>query len=357
MTPLLLDACGAVTPVGLSAFGTCAALRAGVSRIADAIPMPPPDDPLKGARVKARRAMRTNPRDWLFNLAAKALRECTQGSTAQSIALLVCRPEPFRKHPGLEGLRGDEILATLRTKTKIPFDSRSQVIDSGAAGLIEALKVARDLLRGRLVDQCVVGGFDSLLTSEDVKRLRDFNRIHSDVNPQGVIPAEGAVFLAVSAAGRGSPFVPLATISGFGTGHEPNAVNGPKYALGQGMTTAALAALADAQVHERDVGFIVSNANGERYAGLETMLAHARAYRTRREGIPVTYPASSAGEIGVGSSALAILVAATSIARGYAPAARAVCELGSEGTLRGACVVEASPLKPAFVAPGRRRAR
>ena len=357
MTPLLIDACGAVTPVGISAFGTCAALRAGVSRIADTIPMPPPDEPLKGARVKARRAMRTNAREWLFNMAAKALRECVQGSTAQSIALLVCRPESFREHPALADLRGDEILAILRAKARIPFDPRSQVIGSGAAGLVEALKTARELLRSRLVDQCVVGGFDSLLNSEDVKRLRDFNRIHSDVNPQGVIPAEGAVFLAVSAAGRGSPFVPLATISGFGAGNEPNPVNGPKYALGHGMTAAAQDAFADAQVQERDVGFIVANANGERYAGLETTLAHARTYRTRRELFPVIYPAMSAGEIGVGSSALAILVAATSIARGYAPGARAVCEMGSEGKLRGACVVEASPLKPAFVAPGRRRPR
>jgi 3-oxoacyl-[acyl-carrier-protein] synthase-1 len=357
MSTLFVDACGAVTPVGLSSLETCASIRAGVNRIADSIPLPPPDEPLKGARIKARRTLQSNPRQWLLNLAGKALGECVSGNPARPIALFVCRPEPGRWHPGMAGVKNEEVLDALQSKAKVMLDPHSRVIETGAAGLVEALKLARDLLRRRAVEQCVVGGFDSLVNPSDVDRLRRFNRIHSPTNPQGVIPGEGAVFLALSTSGRGSPFVPLAAIRGFGADSEPNPVGGQKYPLGEGMNRAVVKALADATVPEREVDFVVSTHNGERYSGWEMMLSHARTYRTRRQGIPVTFPAAGTGDIGVASSALALLVAAVSLARGYAAGTKAVCEFASEGGLRGACLVEAAPFSPAFVAPGRRRAR
>src|SRR5438552_18607562 len=115
MTPLFVEGVGAVTPVGLNAFATCAAIRAGISRIAEVVQRPPPAPPLKGARVKAGRALQRTPREWLLNMAAKAISESARGLPSGSrIALFICVPDAARHHPA--DLESVEVLAALRQR-------------------------------------------------------------------------------------------------------------------------------------------------------------------------------------------------------------------------------------------------
>ena len=69
------------------------------------------------------------------------------------------------------------------------------------------------------------------------------------------------------------------------------------------------------------------------------MIARPRFYRTRREMLPTAYPAMTFGEVGTAGAALALMVAADSLAEGYAPGPVAMCEIASEGGLRAAAVV------------------
>lgn len=355
MTPLYIESVGAMTSVGLSGYSTCAAIRAGLSGVADAIQVPPPGEPIKGARVKAGRALRKTPRDWLVNLAAEAINQCAEATIPSRLALLVCAPDANREHPA--NLQSDEVLGSLAVRCKLQIDPSSRLFETGAAGLAQALATARELLRRRTVDRCIVGGVDSLLADPDIKRLQKMKRLYGEGNPQGVIPGEGAVFLAVSASGRESPFVPIATILGFATDVEPNPVDGPAYSVGEGLGRTIKKALADAGVSEPEVDFVVSDHNGERYSGWESTMAHTRVYRTRRDHLAVVYPSSAVGHMGAASAPLGVMVAAVAIARGHAPGSKAICEFQSESQLRGACAVGAPPIMPAFVSPSKRRPR
>lgn len=358
MTALFLDSCGAITPVGLSSAESCASIRARVSRVADIIAQPPPDEALKGARIKAGRALQRTAQEWLQNMAARALTECLAASDDPGpVAVFLCCPEPERAHPGMEELAAAELLRRVEEKVGRPFLPASKVIESGAAGLLEGMRLGRELLRRREADRFVVGGVDSLLNAADVGRLRGMNRVHGPANPQGVIPGEGAVFLMYSATGRSTRFMPLAVVHGFAVEREKDVVTGEKYSLGRALTAATVAALRDANIHEKEVEFVVSNHTGERYAAWETTMAHARSYRTRREGIPVTYPAAEVGHLGAASGALALMVAGMAIARAHAPGPVGTVEIASEGELRGACVVGRVGSAPAFAAPARRLER
>jgi 3-oxoacyl-[acyl-carrier-protein] synthase I len=354
MTPLFVDAVGAVTPVGLTGPETCASIRAAISRIADAIPVPPPGEPIKAARVKAGRSLRPNDGEWLLNMASKALLECAAGARPSPVALMLCLPDANRQHPS--ELHGAGALAALQARCKLHLDKSSRVFDEGAGGLAHALEAARNLLTRRVVDRCIVGGVDSLVNANDLERLRRMNRLHGPGNPQGVIVGEGAVFLSLSASGRDSDFLPLAAIAGFSAAAEPNPVDGPKFSLGEGLTRTVNGALADGRTAEAEIAFVVSDHTGERYAAWETTISHARSYKTLRPQLPVVYPAMAVGHLGAAASALTVMVAAMAVARGYAPGPKAMCEFRSEGELRGACVVAATT-GPAFVSPSRRRRR
>jgi 3-oxoacyl-[acyl-carrier-protein] synthase-1 len=357
MSALHLLGCGAVTPVGLTSFASCAAIRARISRIADEIEVPPPGEPIKAARVKAGRVLRRSEQEWLINLATKALQECVSAlpTPDTEVALIACTPEPFRNHPGLAGLRERDLLDAFAHFVQLKLASESRVIANGAAGVFEALAAARNVLRLGRARYCIVGGFDSLLNETDVARLQQMGRLYGADNPQGVIPGEGAAFLVLSDVAGGAPYASIASIAGFATAPEPNPVSGANYSVGDGLSRAVQRALADSgSIAEPDVDFVVSNHNGERYAAWESTMSHARSYRTRRERLEVVYPASSIGDIGAASAALSMIVAAVAIARGYAPGAVGMCEGRSESELRGAAVITAAAREP-FAAPGVRR--
>src|SRR2546423_2056417 len=62
-------------------------------------------------------------------------------------------------------------------------------------------------------------------------------------------------------------------------------------------------------------------------------------YPPRREILPTAYPAMTIGDIGAAGGALALMLAADSFLKGYAPGPTAVCELASENGLRAAAVM------------------
>jgi 3-oxoacyl-[acyl-carrier-protein] synthase-1 len=353
-TPLNIDGFGAVTPVGLDAPSSCASIRAGISRIAADHPFPPPMDPQYVALVKARHFLRPTPTDWLLNLATRALKECVRDEPPppDQVALFICPPERFRKHPGLDRLDDTALLQQLRTRTGIRITAHSAVLHSGQAGIVEGLSRAHDLIATGRVTHCIVGGVDSLANAIDIERLRKAARLYVEGNPQAVIPGEGAAFVCVSGTHRGRRLRSLGQILGVGTARESKTALGPEFSQGDAMREALGQACDGARVHEGSLGWVSSTFNGERYGAWEAMLFRPRFYRTRREHLPITYPAMAVGEMGTAAGALSIIVAAMAITRGYAPGGYAMCEMASEEGLRGACIVGPSPNSPAWAAPG-----
>jgi 3-oxoacyl-[acyl-carrier-protein] synthase-1 len=335
---------GAVTSVGLTAFQTAASCRARIAGFEDAIPLPPPHDPLRAARVPARAVLRPTPTDWLVNLAARGIRESLGYRPMEGrVGLVLALPESARKHAAVTPGGEAEFLARVSRAAGRRFD-RTMVAGEGGAAIATGLLAASDLLCNGHLDVCVVGGVDSLVNASDVARLRQAGRMVEPDNPQGVIPGEGAGFLVLARHGRFAGAI--ARVIKTGVAGERDHVLGPRFSQGRGFAEALQQATGD-EVPESRVSFRVSTSNGERYAAWESMFFSSRFYRTRREHLPVWYPASSVGDIGAASGALAIVIAAIGIAGGYAPGPYGMCEAASETGLRGACLIGPAVGSPA----------
>jgi len=326
---------GAVTAVGLNAAQTCAAIRAGIKRFTPIeAAVLDDDEPQIGARVSANPRLRASEREWLLNLAGRALREC---SLAPADALLWQVPERHRGHSLSEAEDG-ELLASLAERLGHPLSAHSRVLRSGAAGVVEGLGLAWELIAAGKVERCVIGGADSLLRKPDLDRLGAEQRLIAPGRAQALVPGEGAAFVLV---GR-DPSGERVRVRGLGLGYEQASVLAGGRSVGDGFLSAFESAIEHAGVPEGEIDFVVGNHNGERYDAWESSHANARCYRTRRERLSLMWPAGSTGELGVAGGALALLVAAVALAEGYGPGPTAAVHVRSEDELRGVALLSSA---------------
>jgi 3-oxoacyl-[acyl-carrier-protein] synthase-1 len=348
MTPLTVHGYGAVTCVGLDAMTSCAAIRAGVSGFREAVLGLPPAEPQIIAAIPAHWRLKRNRRAGLVNLASRGIREAIrdeQPSPAVTQILLVS-PEHYRDPDGTP--EPHWWIRAVERSLGIKFHPGSSVVTGGPAAMMEALLVARERLTEGRISHCIVGGVDSLINSSDMTRLAAAGRLKASDNPQGIVPGEAACFLLLSARTQGMRCRPIAQILGVGVATESDTALGSRFSVGNGLTRALQSAVADSGLDESAIGFVVSTFNGERYGAWELMMGRPRFYRTRREQLPVIYPAMSLGETGAASPAITIMMAALAIGREYAPAPIAACEAASDEGLRGACLIGPPPELPAF---------
>ena len=249
---------------------------------------------------------------------------------------------------------GPQFLEALQERLQIRFHPLSQTLRDGHAAVVEGIVVARNLFATTDVDYCVVGGVDSLLNYQDVERLKAANRLHEERNPQGVIPGEGAGFLAFHRPGLAIATRSIAQVLGVGISEEKDTVLGERFSTGVGLRNALELAAKDSSCLESQLTFRVSDMNGERYRAWESLIGSTRYYLTRRERMAVWYPAISVGDLGAAAGALTMIIAAIGISRGYAPGPYGMCESSSDNGLRAACVL--APASGAPVPPFRSKA-
>jgi len=323
---------GAVTAVGLTAAQTCAAIRAGIKRFSPIeAQLLEDDEPQVGARVSADPRLRADDREWLLNLAGRALREC---SLTPETPLVWQVPEAHRGHP-LAEFEDAELFARLASLVGHPLSERSRIVRTGAAGIVEALAHARELCSAGQATRCILGGADSLLRKPEIDRLASDQRLLGPGRAQGLVPGEGAAFVVVGPSPGG------VEIRGLGLGYEEQTVLEGRRSVGDAFVEAFGVAIEAAGFPEGEIDFVAGNFNGERYDAWEVSHTHARCYQTRRERLPVMWPAASTGELGVASGALALLAASAAIEQGYALGPTAAVQIRSEGELRGLVLIRA----------------
>jgi 3-oxoacyl-[acyl-carrier-protein] synthase I len=345
-TSLYVVAQGAMTPVGLNATQTCAAVRAGVSAYAESGFL------LQNSQwekvVAACLPLRPKPSDSkpigrLLALAKPALEQCVTQSCFQpsETALLVGIPERARLSL-FKQWYSEDIEDYLQGRLLDGFHPASQLLPLGNVSAFVALSVASKLLAQRVVKKCIVGGVDSLVNEVDISRLEKTWRLHRENESQGVVPGEAATFLAVSATPSSNA---LGFICGLGLDQEDvsSSVLSDGHPTGKGLERALRKSVEDAGIHESAIGLRISDLNGERYGGMDSMLALSRFYRTDRIGLPIWHPAECVGETGAAVGALTIQLALRALSHGYSPADSIMCELSSESGLRAACIVQNLP--------------
>jgi 3-oxoacyl-[acyl-carrier-protein] synthase-1 len=306
-----------VSPVGLSAAASGAALRAGVAGFGELPYRDSVGEPVVGATVPGLplRQPRTHR---LLDILTVALQDCLIGVDIprhQPIPLLVGLAEQGRPGGGAE-LAG-QIVSVLDARLGRRFHpALSRVFSIGHTSTFAALRIARALLEDAAVPACLVCGVDSYVNAPSLLWLERTLRLKTPLNSDGVIPGEAAAAILVQ---RERPAGARVRIAGLGFGLEKASVLDEDPLLGLGMTEAARAALKEAGLGWHDTHFRLSDVTGESYGFRELALAEARLARVRLEKHPIWHPADSIGDCGAAAGLVLLVMGRRALDHGYAP--------------------------------------
>lgn len=365
---IVITSRGAVTPVGLSATATCAALRAGIARLQEiqgafASTAFNDEKPACGGRVPLEwfegepvaeewpgherfGAALPPPRHHLvapgvervIGLAMPALQEALAEATGQ-------RPPqgPVGLYLGVDELEdGAAVLAACCRQMTGAVELSLLFAEGRAAGLIALAQAIEDLRQGT-VAAALVGGVDSLIRTPVLARLLEQGLLQSPAHPQGIVPGEAAAFLfletAANAAKRG--LAPRAEILAATQGEEPTVGSEePNQAVG---LTRVLRQTIQAAGGLDAPPLVVCDLNGDRYRTMEWAFASLRTIGGLHGEAELWHPADCLGDCGAASGPLNLIWAAEAFAKGYGPAARALIWGASDNNRRAAAMLAPAP--------------
>ncbi len=342
-----------ISPVGLDAPSSCAALRAGVSRLGEweglfALPPGGPagdeagePEPIVGGRVPTLAAdLAGGDRLQALALAVlqRAVSECGLGRREiPRTALLLALPAADAGVAGW-GL-GKTFLPDLCARAGIRDWAVTHAVQGGPVGTFRAIEGARALLADGSADRCLVLAVDTYVDRDRLARLDEGWRLRSQRNPDGFLPGEAACALLLEparAAGRRQGPV-LGLVEGPSFAVEKAPVGGEAWSTGRGLAEAIRPLLAGP---DGAVGrWMLCNMNGEAYPAREWALAQARL----APGLPavetLAHPAEAIGEAGTAMAGILVACACHAFARGVAPAPAALLWVGSDDGARAAAVL------------------
>lgn len=345
---------GVVTPVGLSALASCAALRAGIARITEVAgytvpgPMGEPIEPVAGrvplewmdggpkleewpGHDKAKVATPLPEACWiadgsdrLVRMAALALEEALDEART---------PRPPGTWVLLLALADGEPSAPIvEVARKTGWNPQAvEVIPGGRASALAAVHRARKLLDERRADGVVVLAVDSLIRPSALKALDAAGRLRSEARPTAPHPGEGAAALVIAPSGG-------CRILSSGVGEESTAgTEDPNPA--KGLTAALREAQKGANLDHRPL--CIGDLNGDRYRSTEWAMAQMRTVGALQHGDADDWTtADLIGDTGAASGAIHLAWAVDAIRRGYTPQPRVLVWGASDLRPRAAVVLE-----------------
>lgn len=337
----VITAMGAVSSVGLDAATTCASIRAGLSRpetlvelevldIEEQVPVGVSGHPVSIVTFGFGGVGR-----WL-QLAALALEDlCASAglppaadtrfwsTTLCYVVVPVLDVPRFIMEPlcASDGAVESSFVRPLLARVKGSFaPGRTILVSRGRIGVLEAVRLADEHFRQARFERVVVLAVDSLTDANTLAWLAENNRLKHDGNPVGLAPGEGAVALMLEAprvaTSRGAPTV--GSLGAIEIDQDPQALFIGERSQGEALARAVSSVLTS------DGGTLpyrtptVTDLNGEEWRAQEYGYARVRVSRRAWDGDGVELPASSVGDIGAAMTALQIVIACRSLARGYA---------------------------------------
>ncbi len=327
VTPLHIVAVGARTPLGLHADSSTAALRAGIRRIREHPLL------LDGAckPLHCGRDSILPPDLW----GSERLAVLARSAFVEAIGKLPALPREGRVAVVLtvpEGARR-EVLAALS-------DTSSGGLELeyfSAPHLYRGLEVAQQLLAQRRFTTCLVGAVDSRLDAEQLAHLASARRLASEGERSGLLPGEGAAFLALSLGAHSR----LGTVAGTATVRELRSPDSDEGSLGEALTS-AIATVASALSRGETFQDIFLDLNGERYRAEEWGFVALRRGALFRDATAYTLPVVSWGDAGLAAPALQLMAAAQAVKGGYARGSAVLVAGHADDTHRGAVLLRGS---------------
>ncbi|WNG49770.1 hypothetical protein F0U60_40885 [Archangium minus] len=328
-TPLDIAAIGMVTPVGLTAPASAAAIRAGIARLGESQMYGKKGEPLVMGLVRddylppltgsiRNQVGFLSRQGRLLRLAAPALLEVCRGLELRQIPpLLLALPESW---PAGAQSVGPALLGQLAAQSGLQLDlRRSRTVQQGRAGGLVALRRALDLLTIQREPYVLVGGVDTYMDRSLLKALDKEERLAERGVSDGFIPGEAAAFLLLRLAsqGRVSPIAPIARISSLGLGVEPGHLYSEQPYLGDGLADAFREVFNSLPPDAPRVRSVYAGLNGERFWAKEWGVAYLRNRARFEEQLDLEHPVDCIGDAGAAQGPLMLGLAAIGVQRGY----------------------------------------
>jgi 3-oxoacyl-[acyl-carrier-protein] synthase-1 len=337
---------GACTPVGLTAAATAAAVRAGVSRLAEHPFLLGSDgEPMVVAQVPVLGDL--DGPDRFVGMATRALGEAVAPLRAARIPLEGI-PVKVALPPARPG-RPDDLEEALRLALTRELGVRADIrfLPFGhAAGLMAIEQGCEAILQGG-VELCLVGGIDSYLDADTLEWLDGNGQVHGGDNAYGFPPGEAAGFcvLAHPRIVVSLRLALMARVWSVGAAIERNRIKTDTICLGQGLMAALRLAL-DALPSGAKVSRTYCDLNGEPYRSEELGFALTQLAPFFHDPDDCVTPVDCWGDVGAASGPLFASLFAASLARGYAAGPFALLWASSESGQRAATVLSAAKWEP-----------
>lgn len=340
----VIVAVGARTPVGLLAETSAAAVRAGISRIAEHPRfVGRRGEPIRGC-LDARLDPALEGPQRLLALGRSALAEVGAKLRAavpitQPLLVLLATPQV---RPGWTAA-DENIVARELARNPAVGDAGLdvRVVGHGHAGALHALGMACERIAAGVLDLCIVGGLESYFFGPTLHWL-DKQRQLAGASATGFFPGEGAAFLAVAspAAARALQLRPKAELRGWSSAMERRPIKTDLDNLGEGLAQAVLGATRGLRAPHEKIDDIYCDINGERYRSEEWAFATMRVHPVLVDGTRYVAATDSWGDTGAATGALLCILAVQAWARGYARGSLAMAWAGSENGQRSAVVMQ-----------------
>lgn len=337
-------ALAARTPVGLTAEGSAAAVRAGVSRVREHPHMiDAGGENLRcGLDGKLDPLALGAPRMRAFARAALAelLRKLVKIDSSKELGLLLALPET---RPGFGQDDARIVQRALFTDASAGLPPiRPERAGDGHAGGFRALERAFARIATGQEELCLVAGVDSYLHGDTLDWLEADRRIVRAETRAGFSPGEGAALLALAStqACRALGLPALCSVRAVATTQEKRDPTRGAGVLGEALTEAIVRVAGTTLEHSAYVDDVYCDINGERPRVTDWGFALLRAGTWFRDGSDYTIPAGSCGDMGAASAIFNVVLAVRAWQRGYARGTRALVWGSSWQGLRGAALLE-----------------
>lgn len=334
-TPVAVLCTGLVTPVGLSAGASCAAIRAKLTNPTPTRFIDSGGQWIVGHEVALQQPWRGL--DKLARMACMAIEEAAAEiprSEWEKLPLLLCVAEPER--PGrMEGLE-DRLFAAIEALVRVRFDLKSAVIPYGRVSVAVALSQARMLLQDEGIARVLIVATDSLLHWPTLSSYEAQDRLLTARNSNGFMPGEGAGAVLVGRPGPPSQLV----CSGIGFAIEPAPIDSGQPLRAEGLTQAIGAALADAECEMHEMDYRITDLSGEQYYFKEASLALSRTLRQRKAEFDIWHPAECTGESGALAGATVVALANAACLKGFSKGPNILAHMANDAGRRAALAFE-----------------
>jgi 3-oxoacyl-[acyl-carrier-protein] synthase-1 len=364
-----VTALGMMTPLGRNAVVSCAAARAGITRVTELTNLDFSGDAVFGdetmGEVPAVSGAIVRGIGDTYSGMARALmlggpaideilesRPLTDDERARTGFVLNlsdhfvldadARAHPGEALPSVAWRRQTESLQARLAGTRklAPAPGQRVLRHGGNAGLAAGIQDATALIASNTVDRCIVGAIDSRAEAGFLQAAARLRLLRTVDNPVGLTPGEAAAFLLLerprdAARGRHPVVAMLATNTIGASSTDLLAKDWP--ASGGEFADVLRAALITAP----SVAFSIGDLNGTERRAVEW--GNALVLLGAQHGfpsLPTWFPALSFGDTGAASGAVGLCVAARAFARRYAPGGSCLVWLSSESGAKSAIVVQ-----------------